>query len=105
MILITDPSNRLLFGLGIVGVMYTFILYFFMVAGIAWGLQNRGSNGLMILLALLSIAYFVLIPGASGQARFRIPIEPFLAYISGFGWISIKSFAQSKLHAKRVPKV
>jgi hypothetical protein len=34
----------------------------------------------------ITVAYILLIPGAAGQARFRVSVEPLLALVAGFLW-------------------
>jgi len=37
-------------------------------------------------LVVTTVAYIVLVPGAAGQARFRVSVEPLLALVAGFVW-------------------
>jgi hypothetical protein len=37
-----------------------------------------------IILGIITIAYLVMSPGAAGEARFRVPVEPILALMAGF---------------------
>jgi 4-amino-4-deoxy-L-arabinose transferase-like glycosyltransferase len=49
--------------------------------------QDRGLR-FAVVLAILSIGYLFIVPGAAGEARFRVPIEPLLAFIAGMFWLS-----------------
>jgi 4-amino-4-deoxy-L-arabinose transferase-like glycosyltransferase len=52
----------------------------------------------LFLLLLLTIIYFAILPGPVGDARFRVPVEPFFAFIAGAGIWGMK--ANGKLKVK-----
>ncbi|OGO17851.1 MAG: hypothetical protein A2Z14_16300 [Chloroflexi bacterium RBG_16_48_8] len=72
------------------GLAYTLILVIASLIGAIRGLKrgNRHLRGLIIL-ALLTIAYLVLSPGAAGEARFRVPVEPLLAFHAALTFLGI----------------
>ena len=72
-----NPGVVLLF---IFMVLYQTGLYVFAVMG----LKKYRIPGVTIFL-LLVIAYFILIPGVVGEARFRVPVEPVLAFMAAMG--------------------
>jgi hypothetical protein len=39
--------------------------------------------------AMATVLILLLIPGAAGQARFRVPAEPYLALLAGYGWLAL----------------
>jgi hypothetical protein len=43
----------------------------------------------LVLLSSITVLTIVFISGAAGQARFRVPVEPFVALVAGFGWSQI----------------
>jgi len=67
------------------GLVYTFILVSLSIFGLFLGLQ-RGNplHRAALILGLITVAYLVISPGAAGEARFRVPVEPILALMSGF---------------------
>jgi hypothetical protein len=44
----------------------------------------------LVLLSLMTVLTLVFISGAAGQARFRVPVEPFITLLAGFGWLQIR---------------
>ncbi len=71
---------------------FTLLLIGSSVIGTIRGLK-RGDQNLQafILLAVLTIAYMVLSPGAAGEARFRVPVEPLLALLAAFAFWKMPS--------------
>lgn len=41
----------------------------------------------MAFLMVIVIGYLAIIPGAAGEARFRVPVEPLLAFLAGLTWL------------------
>lgn len=88
MSLLSEPISRSLLLLGIWGIGYTVMLYPFGIMGVA------STKSILVSLAwvsIITIVYLTVIPGAAGQARFRIPSEPLLALMAGFGLDSLGS--------------
>jgi ABC-type branched-subunit amino acid transport system permease subunit len=79
--LIQSRETMILLVLTLVGFTHTLMLY---VLGLA-ALRCRGDCRSILLLLVVTGAYLLVIPGAGGQARFRIPIEPILAVFAGVG--------------------
>ncbi len=42
--------------------------------------------GLFEIFLVLSLAYFLLVPGGASHPRFRVPAAPFIALLAGIGW-------------------
>jgi 4-amino-4-deoxy-L-arabinose transferase-like glycosyltransferase len=65
---------------------------------------ERQGDFLTIVLFLFTAGLLLFSPGAVGQARFRIPVEPYLALLAGVGWenyqIWIAERRRSPLRAK-----
>jgi len=83
--LLDDPETALLTSLVILAVVYTVALYFLALAGLVSVLRRDGIVRATYVVVSLSILLLVVVPGAAGQARFRIPVEPFLALLAGAG--------------------
>jgi 4-amino-4-deoxy-L-arabinose transferase-like glycosyltransferase len=84
-ILMQDGQTALLTVLSVVAVVYTGALYLLGVLGLGSVLRPGGPARAVFLVAGLTTVYLLLAPGAAGQARFRIPIEPYLALFAGAG--------------------
>jgi hypothetical protein len=54
-----------------------------------WRLADGDFRSWLILIGITS-AYLLVIPGASGEARFRVPAEPLLAMLGGLGWLRMR---------------
>ncbi len=67
---------------GILFIIFFFVSYFLTALksglGILWALGYLRRNFIVGIFAILTMAYFSLIVGFEGHARFRIPIEPLL---------------------------
>lgn len=85
----TNPTTSLHFLLGAYGMMFTFIVYALSIAGLFWAYRERGLAVWIILLLVITAAYLFIAPGAAGQSRFRVPAEPLLISLAGFGWVQI----------------
>ena len=80
--IISEPTSRLMLLLGLWGFGFTVMLYLLSVVGV---ISNKTMLVPVMWLLIITVVYLTVIPGAAGQARFRIPIEPFLALMAGFG--------------------
>ncbi len=86
-----DPRTFLLMALTITAMLYSMMLYVLSVFSLGWARgQGRLAAYLVLLIGLTSF-YLLLIPGAAGQARFRIPAEPLIAMLAGFGGIHLRA--------------
>jgi hypothetical protein len=83
--LLKDPQTALHAGLTVLGVLHTLLLYLLALASVALVWRGGATARLVCVLVFLSAAYLLVAPGAAGQARFRIPVEPFLALLAGAG--------------------
>lgn len=65
------------------GIIYTFLISVFSLIGfirmMRFGDLELRSMGVLILVTML---YLILTPGAAGEARFRVPVEPILGFLS-----------------------
>ena len=80
--IISEPTSRLMLLLGLWGFGFTVMLFLLSVVGV---ISNKTMLVPVMWLLIITVVYLTVIPGAAGQARFRIPIEPFLALMAGFG--------------------
>ena len=86
-----DPRTFLLMALTVAAILYSLMLYVLSVFSLGWARgQGRLAIYLVLLIGLTSI-YLLLIPGAAGQARFRIPTEPLITMLAGFGGIRLRA--------------
>jgi hypothetical protein len=65
--------------------LFQLLIYIFSFRGFAYFWRQER---LLFLFFLLIILYFALIPGPVGDPRFRVPIEPYLAFMAGVGMFS-----------------
>jgi 4-amino-4-deoxy-L-arabinose transferase-like glycosyltransferase len=70
------------------------IIYFADLIGIIVLVNQRKWFILGIL--LLPIAYFLLIPGAPSNSRFRVPVMPYMSILAGIGVVKITSWIKRK---------
>jgi 4-amino-4-deoxy-L-arabinose transferase-like glycosyltransferase len=83
-------------GLLIWGISYSVLLFVLGLVGAIKGWRESDSQRRsLILLALLTLAYLLLSPGAAGEARFRVPAEPFLALLGGMSLLERRRSANS----------
>ena len=65
------------------GILYTFVITVLSLMGfirmVRYGEIELRTMGFLILVIML---YLIVIPGAAGEARFRVPAEPILAFLS-----------------------
>ena len=82
--LLSSPETAPILGLAAVAEAHSFILYALLLVLLAYGRERVG--GIVGVGLGLSVALLMLVPAAAGQARFRIPAEPFLALFAASGW-------------------
>ncbi|MGH2621270.1 MAG: hypothetical protein ACRDHG_11985, partial [Anaerolineales bacterium] len=82
---LADPQAAARLGLIGISVLYSLVLLGLAAAGL---LDRRapGTAGLPFWFMIGSLIVLILLPGAAGQARFRVPAEPLLAWFAGLGW-------------------
>ena len=78
-------------GLELVGVgeIYSLVLMGLAAAGL-YRLRRNGAEGFVFWLFAGSLLVLIVLPGAAGQARFRVPAEPILAWFAGYGWHAVR---------------
>lgn len=80
------PSEVVLLSIYILSVMHTLILIILSIVGVV-KIKSTGPEGrILILICMISAVSMMIVSGAAGQARFRVPVEPFLAVIAGVAW-------------------
>jgi CHASE2 domain-containing sensor protein len=82
---------------------YQLILYCLAIAGLlTWRARSKESN-LELLIALGIILILMLTPMILGDARFRVPAQPFLLVFAGFGMARIFTRAKNKIEPVEIP--
>jgi hypothetical protein len=84
-LLMGDPQTAVLLGLSVLAITHTALLYLLGAGGVLAAIRERRTIKIVYLVAGISAAFMVILPGAAGQARFRIPVEPYLALFAGAG--------------------
>lgn len=79
--LLNSRESLILLCITILGLAHTLLSYVFGM-GI---FTSRNSARSSLLLVIVTIACLIIIPGAGGQSRFRIPLEPYIAILAGVG--------------------
>jgi len=74
------------------GVAYSIALYALVALGLVRVFRtDRPLNRWILVFLLISAVYLILIPLASGDARFRVPAAPLLALLGGLAWLPYPS--------------
>jgi hypothetical protein len=79
--LVNSRDSLTLLCITILGLAHTLLSYIFGI-GI---FTSRNPARSSLLLIIVTIACLIIIPGAGGQSRFRIPLEPYIAILAGVG--------------------
>jgi 4-amino-4-deoxy-L-arabinose transferase-like glycosyltransferase len=77
-----------------------FIIYIADFIGVIALFRQRSWFALGLL--LLPIAYYLLIPGAPSNSRFRVPVMPYMSILAGVGIISTISWIKGRISAFKV---
>jgi 4-amino-4-deoxy-L-arabinose transferase-like glycosyltransferase len=87
---LSSQVNNPWFWAGIYALIYDIVLYVAILIGI-WRLLHKDQKRLVFDLAILlifSLFYLLIIPGAAGESRFRVPADPILALTAGLAFLS-----------------
>jgi 4-amino-4-deoxy-L-arabinose transferase-like glycosyltransferase len=101
-LLLLDPQTAVLTGLSVLAMIHAGSLYLLGLLGVVAVIRGTRTSRLIYLLAGLSIAFMVISPGAAGQARFRIPVEPYLALFAGAGLCLLIESARRRSRLQQV---
>ena len=82
--LLSSPQTAPILGVAAVAEAHSFVLYALVIVLLVYRRERAG--GIVSIGLGLSVALLMLVPAAAGQARFRIPAEPFLAFLAASGW-------------------
>ena len=88
---VRKPSELALLLVYMISVFHTLALFILSVFGIIPVKEPDVRRRMLTVLCTASALCLILISGAAGQARFRVPAEPFVAVIAGFGWWELES--------------
>jgi 4-amino-4-deoxy-L-arabinose transferase-like glycosyltransferase len=80
------PETAPLAFLFLLGAAYTVGLWVLFGIALLRGRHWPPIAAQLAIVVVVTLAYIVLIPGAAGQARFRVSVEPLLALVAGFAW-------------------
>ena len=83
----SSVDRMLVFLVFLFGMVHSFFLWLLTLRGALGGSKEKDAVLTIIMLSIFTSAYLVLSGGAAGQARFRVPAEPFLSLIAGFGYV------------------
>lgn len=83
------PANLVVLSILVLSIGHSFILLTFAFLGICRQWIVRDMDAAFFAL-VVTAAYLILAPLAAGQARFRVPAEPFLAMLAGNGWLGLE---------------
>ncbi len=72
-----------------VGATYSLVLLGLSAVGL-YRSPHNGVEGFVFWLFSGSLLALIVLPGAAGQARFRVPAEPILAWFAGYGWEAVR---------------
>ncbi len=89
------PSILLFFAY-IIGILHSLILLALGIVGLRVDRTTDPLRSTLVLISALTAATLILSTGAAGQARFRVPAEPFIAVLAGFGWLNLISWWQGR---------
>lgn len=79
--LLSSKESLILLCITILGLAHILLSYLFGMGVFI----SRNSVRSISLLIILTTACLLIVPGAGGQARFRIPVEPYIAILAGVG--------------------
>ena len=84
-----DSRTALLMLLTLAAMLYSVALYVMSVFSVGWARAQGRLAAYLVLLIGLTVTYLLVVPGAAGQSRFRIPAEPLITMLAGFGGIQL----------------
>ena len=85
----SGESGGVRFALSVYSLLFSLILIGLSIIGILTFRSVDAPERLIISSAIATVLVLLLIPGAAGQARFRVPAEPYLALLAGYGWFAL----------------
>jgi hypothetical protein len=94
--LLDDRETMWLTSLMLLAVAHLGVLYILGGAGLVSVLRKPSLRRADWVLVALSAVFLLVVPGAAGQARFRIPAEPFLALLGGAGLNALISLVRTR---------
>jgi hypothetical protein len=77
--------------LTILGIGHSVLLYILSLGIFFRGEVKAWTLGLIVITAML----LILSPGSVGQARFRIPAEPYFSILAGIGYIKFRMWSSA----------
>jgi hypothetical protein len=86
---IQTPSEISLLFIYLISLAYTLLIIILSIVSLVMIKMLELEERQLVLLSSITVLTIVFISGAAGQARFRVPVEPFVALVAGFGWSQI----------------
>jgi 4-amino-4-deoxy-L-arabinose transferase-like glycosyltransferase len=102
-LLLIDPKTAVLTGLSLLAIAHTGSLYVLGLLGAVSVIRRGGTSGVIYILVGMTTVFMLVSPGAAGQARFRIPVEPYLALFAGAGCCFVIAWARTNRWLRRIP--
>ena len=96
----SSSGDGIRLALNVYSLLFSLILIGLAAIGILTFRSSDMPERLIFSSAVASALLLLLIPGAVGQARFRVPAEPYLTLLAGYGWLALS--ARFKKGAKTV---
>ncbi|MFQ5944467.1 MAG: ArnT family glycosyltransferase [Anaerolineales bacterium] len=87
----SGPDGGMRFSLNVYSLLFSLVLIGLAAIGIITFRAPDMLERLMFTSAVVSVVILLIIPGAAGQARFRVPAEPYLALLAGYGWLALSA--------------
>jgi 4-amino-4-deoxy-L-arabinose transferase-like glycosyltransferase len=100
-LLLLDPQTVVLTGLSLLAIAHAGSLYILGLLGAISVMRRGGTSRLVYVLVGLTTIFMLVSPGAAGQARFRIPVEPYLALFAGAGGCFLIDWARGNRWLRR----
>ena len=89
--ILSRPSEVGLLMIYALSVVHTLVMSILAVIGLFPNQDADGRRRTVIWICATSAVGLILISGAAGQARFRVPVEPFLVVLAGYGWWGLET--------------
>jgi 4-amino-4-deoxy-L-arabinose transferase-like glycosyltransferase len=87
----TAQEGIVRWGLLVYSLVFSLAMMVLSLLGVLWAWRDQAVVRSAFILAIITSAALILVPMAAGQARFRVPAEPFLALMAGYGLVALSA--------------